>query len=115
MIFVSVGTNEARFDRLIEAVAGVALDEELVIQYGHSSPGPATGATLVDFLSFDEMGESFAGAGLVTLVEEPNGLAEALRNDQVPATVIPAASSLASDLRQFLEDAIPPHSTSVAA
>lgn len=164
MIFVSVGTNEARFDRLIEAVAGLALDEELVIQYGHSSPEPATNATLVDFLAFEEMGETirrarafvthagvgsimvalsngkrpivvprrralgeavddhqqqvgrrFAEAGLVTLVETPQGLAEALARDQVPATVIPSASSLASDLRQFLEDAIPASSASVAA
>ncbi len=37
MIFVSVGTNEARFDRLLRAVAGLELDEELVVQHGHSA------------------------------------------------------------------------------
>ena len=29
MIFVSVGTNEARFDRLLRAVAELPLDEDL--------------------------------------------------------------------------------------
>ena len=37
MIFVSVGTNEARFDRLLRAVAELPLDEELVVQHGHSA------------------------------------------------------------------------------
>jgi UDP-N-acetylglucosamine transferase subunit ALG13 len=55
MIFVSVGTNEARFDRLLRGVADLTIDEELIVQYGHSSPiAPAT-AELVDFLSFDAM------------------------------------------------------------
>ena len=35
MIFVSVGTNEARFDRLLRAIATLRIDEELLIQHGH--------------------------------------------------------------------------------
>ncbi len=164
MIFVSVGTNEARFDRLLEAFARLDLDEELVIQHGHSSPIAAPAARLVDFLSFEEMGETirrarafvthagvgsimvalangtrpivvprrgdlgeavddhqlqlgrrFAEAGLVTLVESPEALGEALDREQQAAAVVPAASSLATDLRRFLEEAIPSATEAVAA
>ena len=54
MIFVTVGTNEARFDRLLLAVDGLAAGEELIVQHGPSPVRPS-GATAVDFLSFDEM------------------------------------------------------------
>ncbi len=156
MIFVSVGTNEARFDRLLRAVADLSLDEELVVQHGHSTPIERAGTHLVDFLTFEEMAESirrarvvvthagvgsvmvslangkrpvvvprlksfaeavddhqlqlgrrFAAAGLVTLVEEPGGLAAALAGEQQAAAIVPSASSLAADLTSFLEDAIP--------
>jgi UDP-N-acetylglucosamine transferase subunit ALG13 len=156
MIFVSVGTNEARFDRLLRAVAELPLDEELIVQHGHSARIERDGAELVDFLSFEEMvatilrarvvvthagvgsvmvslangkcpvvvprlksfgeavddhqlqlGRRFAAAGLVTLVEAPDGLAAALAGEQQPAAIVPSASSLAADLTSFLEDAIP--------
>lgn len=164
MIFVSVGTNEAHFDRLLEAVARLDLEEELVIQHGHSSPVAAPTVRLVDFLSFEEMGETirgarafvthagvgsimvalangtrpivvprrgglgeavddhqlqlgrrFAEAGLVTLVESPERLGEALDREQQAAAVVPAESSLATDLRRFLEEAIPGTQEAVAA
>ena len=156
MIFVSVGTNEARFDRLLRAVAELATEEELVVQHGHSTPVDRPGAELVDFLSFEAMvdtirrarvvvthagvgsvmvslangkcpvvvprlksfgeavddhqlqlGRRFAAAGLVTLVEDPDGLAAALAAEQQPAAIVPSASSLAADLTSFLEQAIP--------
>jgi len=155
MIFVSVGTNEARFDRLLRAVAALPADEELVIQHGHSTPVPVPNAELIDFLSFEAMGETirrarafvthagvgsvmvglasgktpivvprlkafgeavddhqlqlgrrFAEAGLVTLVETPDAIGKALERDQPAATVIPAASSLANDVRRFLEASV---------
>ena len=37
MIFVSVGTHEAPFDRMLRAVFELGLDEELVVQYGPST------------------------------------------------------------------------------
>ncbi|MEW6583787.1 MAG: glycosyltransferase, partial [Actinomycetota bacterium] len=54
MIFVTVGTNEARFDRLLRAVDGLDVDEEIVVQNGASGVRPAR-ASCVDFLPFDEM------------------------------------------------------------
>jgi beta-1,4-N-acetylglucosaminyltransferase len=156
MIFVSVGTNEARFDRLLRAVAEVRLDEEIVVQHGHSARIERPNSVLVDFLSFEEivaairrarvvvthagvgsvmvslangkrpivvprlkafgeavddhqlqLGRRFAAAGLVTLVEEPDGLAAALAGEQQAAAIIPSASSLAADLTSFLEHTIP--------
>jgi beta-1,4-N-acetylglucosaminyltransferase len=156
MIFVSVGTNEARFDRLLRAVAEVRLDEEIVVQHGHSARIERPNSVLVDFLSFEEivaairrarvvvthagvgsvmvslangkrpvvvprlkafgeavddhqlqLGRRFAAAGLVTLVEDPDGLATALAGEQPAAAIVPSASSLAADLTSFLEHAIP--------
>ena len=66
MIFVSVGTNEARFDRLLEAVDGLAGGEEMVVQHGPSPVRPA-GATCVDYLSFEEMTEHLAKARVAVL------------------------------------------------
>jgi UDP-N-acetylglucosamine transferase subunit ALG13 len=151
MIFVSVGTNEARFDRLLRAVAELRLEEELVIQHGHSTPVSAPNAELVDFLPFESMveiirrarivvthagvgsimvalanakrpivvprrksfgeavddhqlqlGRRFAEAGLVTLVELPDALADALEREQEAAAIVPRSSSLATDLSAFL-------------
>jgi UDP-N-acetylglucosamine transferase subunit ALG13 len=155
MIFVTVGTNEARFDRLLQAVVDLSIDEEMVVQHGHSSPIHPAHASLLDFLSFEQMvetirrsravvthagvgsvmvalangkrpivvprlgslgeavddhqlqlGRRFAEAGLVTLVETPDLLGEALAREQDAPTIVPAASSLADDLTSFLEDAI---------
>jgi UDP-N-acetylglucosamine--N-acetylmuramyl-(pentapeptide) pyrophosphoryl-undecaprenol N-acetylglucosamine transferase len=66
MIFVSVGTNEARFDRLLHAVDGLGAGEELVVQHGPSPVRP-TGATCVDFLSFEEMTDHLARARVAVL------------------------------------------------
>ncbi len=54
MIFVTVGTNEARFERLVEAAGRIPGDEELVIQTGHCLGRPER-AACVPFLDFDDM------------------------------------------------------------
>ena len=154
MIFVTVGTNEARFDRLLEAVAALSISEELVVQHGHSSAIAISQAETVDFLPFKEMvetirraravvthagvgsimvslangrrpivvprrkafgeavddhqlqlGRRFAEAGLVTLVEAPKQLGEALARPQQLATV-ETTGTLAADLRGYLERTI---------
>jgi len=155
MIFVSVGTNEARFDRLLRAVAGLPGGDELLVQHGHSSAIPGDRVELVDFLTFDAMadairrsrvfvthagvgsvlvalandkrpvvvprrkafgeavddhqlqlGRRFAAAGLVTLVEDPAGLAEALAVSEHAADLTPDAGALAADLREYLTAAV---------
>ena len=55
MIFVTVGTNEARFDRLLARSRSCRSSEELVVQHGHSARIEQPGAELVDFLPFEEM------------------------------------------------------------
>jgi UDP-N-acetylglucosamine transferase subunit ALG13 len=155
MIFVTVGTNEARFDRLLRAVASLDLDEPCVVQHGHSTPLGPEHATLIDFLSFEEMNETiaaaravvthagvgsimvslangkrpivwprrkalgeavddhqlqignrFADAGLVALVEVEEDLRRALVGDQHATSVVPTSSSLAVDLRRFVVQTI---------
>lgn len=153
MIFVTVGTNEAPFDRLLRAVAGLPPAEELLVQHGSSSIRPLH-ATCVDFLPFDAVVESvrraravvthagvgsvlvalgtgkrpivvprlrrfgeavddhqldfarrFEQAGLVTLVEEPDGLEDALSQVAVQALPGPIGpTSLAGDLRRYVEE-----------
>lgn len=66
MIFVSVGTNEARFDRLLEAVEALGTGEEVVVQHGPSPVRPAN-ATCVDYLSFEEMTEHLTRARVAVL------------------------------------------------
>jgi UDP-N-acetylglucosamine transferase subunit ALG13 len=62
-----------------------------------------------------QLGRRFADAGLVTLVETPDGLGNALMHEQGPATLVPASSSLATDLRTFVEAALMRTSTSARA
>lgn len=156
MIFITVGTNEARFDRLLRAVAEIPLAERLLIQHGHSVRLERPDSELVDFLPFEgmveairsarvvvthagvgsvmvalangkrpvvvprrkafaeavddhqlQLGRRFAQAGLVTLVEDPEGLAEALNAKQEAAAIVPSASTLAADISSFLADVIP--------
>jgi beta-1,4-N-acetylglucosaminyltransferase len=73
MILVTVGTNEARFDRLLRAAQCVGLDEDIVVQYGSCSVRPSP-ATLYEEVSYQELVElvraaravvAHAGAGIV--------------------------------------------------
>lgn len=164
MIFVSVGTNEARFARLLHAVAELDLDEELVVQHGHSVPVDRPGLRNIDFLPFEEMvatirrarvvvthagvgsvmvslgngkrpivvprlktfgeavddhqlqlGRRFAAAGLVRLVESPEGLAAALDEPQEPVAIRHTSGSLSAELTRFIAETIEPGLTSASA
>jgi UDP-N-acetylglucosamine transferase subunit ALG13 len=55
VILVTVGTNEAPFDRLLEAVAALSTSEEIVVQHGSSAIVPANAARTYDFLLFDDL------------------------------------------------------------
>ncbi|MBA2741656.1 MAG: glycosyltransferase [Actinobacteria bacterium] len=66
MIFVTVGTNEAAFDRLLEAVKGLQTgDEEIVVQHGSSAIRPANASRTYDFLLFDDLVEVMRSARVV--------------------------------------------------
>jgi UDP-N-acetylglucosamine transferase subunit ALG13 len=155
VIFVTVGTNEARFDRLLRAVAAVQTDEHFVIQHGHSVPTERAQADFVEFLPFErivetmrqaravvthagvgsivvslangkrpvvvprlkayheavddhqlQLGRRFAQAGLVTLVEDPDELGQALIVEQRAPTLTPTSGLLAADVRQCLESVV---------
>jgi UDP-N-acetylglucosamine transferase subunit ALG13 len=93
MIFVTVGTNEARFDRLLQAVASLDLDEPCVVQHGHSTPVAPDGATLVDFLSFEEMNETIAEARAVVTHAGVGSIMVSLANGKRPI-VWPRRSAL---------------------
>ena len=54
MIVVSVGTNEARFDRLLEWVSRVVVDEELVVQHGPSAVRPP-GAECISYMPYEDL------------------------------------------------------------
>jgi beta-1,4-N-acetylglucosaminyltransferase len=55
MIFVTVGSSDLRFDRLLESLTRLAGDELLVVQHGLSSVRPTRAAVCVPFLTFDEI------------------------------------------------------------
>lgn len=64
MIFVTVGTNEAPFDRLVRAVGELHLDEEIVVQHGASAVRPARVACL-EAMPFAELVEHVKRARVV--------------------------------------------------
>jgi UDP-N-acetylglucosamine transferase subunit ALG13 len=65
VIFVTVGTNEAPFDRLLRAVEALPASEEIVVQHGSSSVRPANAATSHAFMPFDELVEEMRRARVV--------------------------------------------------
>jgi UDP-N-acetylglucosamine transferase subunit ALG13 len=67
VILVTVGTNEAPFDRLLRAVETLSTDEEIVVQHGSSAVVPANAARTYEFLLFDDLvGEMRASRVVVT-------------------------------------------------
>jgi UDP-N-acetylglucosamine transferase subunit ALG13 len=64
MIFVTVGTNEAPFDRLLAALAELGPGPDLLVQTGASAIRPP-GARCVEFLPYDEVVEAMRDADVV--------------------------------------------------
>jgi UDP-N-acetylglucosamine transferase subunit ALG13 len=83
MIFVSVGTHETPFDRLLQAVSGLALDEELVVQHG-LSPIRCDGATEFDYLPFDRVLEYVREARAIVTHAGVGSVMLALANEKRP-------------------------------
>jgi UDP-N-acetylglucosamine transferase subunit ALG13 len=65
MIFVTVGTNEAPFDRLLEAVRSLPATEEIVVQHGSSAVRPENAVRCPDFLLFDALVDEMRAARVV--------------------------------------------------
>ena len=86
MIFVTVGTNEAPFDRLVRAVDRLPADEEVVVQCGPSSHRPAR-AVRVDFLAFEELVELVRRARVVVTHAGAGSTMVALANGKRPVVV----------------------------
>jgi UDP-N-acetylglucosamine transferase subunit ALG13 len=152
MIFVSVGTHEAPFDRLLCAVSELGLDEELVVQHGPSS-ARCDRALEFEYLSFDEvvdyikdaravvmhagvgsvmialangkrpivmarrrefgehvddhqveLARRLEGSGLVTLVEDIEGLREVLSREAQPPGRMVGVPWLGDDLGTYFEE-----------
>jgi UDP-N-acetylglucosamine transferase subunit ALG13 len=86
MIFVTVGTNEAPFDRLLEAVAALPQSvpgEEVVVQRGSSDVRPPA-AQVVDFLSFDRLVSEVRRARVVVTHAGVGSVLVALTNGRRP-------------------------------
>jgi UDP-N-acetylglucosamine transferase subunit ALG13 len=86
MIFVTVGTYETPFDRLLRAVEPLTAKDELVIQTGPSTVRPA-GATCIDYLSFDRLVEHIRGSSAVISHAGVGSIMTTVANGRRPVVV----------------------------
>jgi beta-1,4-N-acetylglucosaminyltransferase len=87
MIFVTVGTSEFPFDRLVRAIDVEDLSgEELVVQHGPSLVRPV-GASRVAFLPYDELAETIRLARMVVTHAGVGSVMTALGNGKRPIVV----------------------------
>lgn len=90
MIFVTVGTHEQPFNRLIEKVdelvASGEIKEKVVVQYGFSTYD-AKHCEMHKMMSFDEMQQTFKNARIVITHGGPSSFVEALQYGKVPIVV----------------------------
>lgn len=86
MIVVTVGTNEARFDRLVQAVAGLGGSERIVVQHGPSEVRPER-AECVAFLPFVELAGLIGEARAVVSHAGVGSILVALSSGQRPIVV----------------------------
>jgi UDP-N-acetylglucosamine transferase subunit ALG13 len=86
MIFVTVGTNEAPFDRLVRAVGELRLDEEIVVQHGASSVRPLR-ASCREAMPFAELVEHMKEARVVVTHAGVGSILVAGANGKRPVVV----------------------------
>jgi beta-1,4-N-acetylglucosaminyltransferase len=86
VIFVTIGTHEVPFDRLIGALAPLAGLDELIVQRGSSSLRPE-GATCLDFLSFPDLYEHLRRARVVVTHAGAGSVIAALSAGKRPIVV----------------------------
>jgi UDP-N-acetylglucosamine transferase subunit ALG13 len=92
VIFVSVGTNEAPFDRLVQGIARVDVAEQIVIQHGHSAAADVSHAELFDFLPFETMVDTIRRARVVVTHAGVGTVLVCLANGKHPVVVPRLAS-----------------------
>jgi UDP-N-acetylglucosamine transferase subunit ALG13 len=85
VIFATVGTHHQPFQRLLEALGGLEVDE-LVVQYGSGSP-PANAARAEAYMPFDAMLECFRAADRVITHAGVGSILCASREGHVPLVV----------------------------
>jgi UDP-N-acetylglucosamine transferase subunit ALG13 len=83
MIFVSVGTHEAPFDRMLRAVCELDLGEQLVVQYGPSAVR-CEGAVESEYLPFDEVVDYIREARAVVMHAGVGSVMISLANGKRP-------------------------------
>lgn len=86
MILVTVGTNEARFDRMLLTLEATLPDEELLVQHGPSPIRPP-GATCVDYLPYEELVYAIRRARVVVTHAGVGSIMTALANGKRPVVV----------------------------
>jgi UDP-N-acetylglucosamine transferase subunit ALG13 len=83
MIFVSVGTHEAPFDRLLQAVEELRPDEQIVVQHGPSGVR-VPGAVEAEYLPFEEVVDYIREARAVVMHAGVGSVMIALANGKRP-------------------------------
>lgn len=90
MIFVTVGTHEQQFNRLIEEVDRLAkegvIKEEIVIQIGYSTYNPKY-CSFKKLLSYDEMINTIKKARIIITHGGPASFLQVLQNGKIPIVV----------------------------
>ena len=86
-VFVTVGTNEARFDRLVEAAARLAPESGRVVLQRGSSELDAPGTDCHDFLTYQEMCDHVRAARVVVTHAGVGSVAVALHHGKCPIVV----------------------------
>ncbi|MEA2256573.1 MAG: hypothetical protein QOG35_2618 [Solirubrobacteraceae bacterium] len=87
MIFVTTGTNEQGFDRLVRAAGSLPAGEELLVQFGSSRAPHGAHGRWVDFLGWDEMEAAMSSARVVVAHAGVGSILMALRCGKRPVVM----------------------------
>jgi UDP-N-acetylglucosamine transferase subunit ALG13 len=86
MIFVTVGTHEQQFNRLIQHLDGLHLEEEIFMQTGYCTYKPVH-CGYSDFLSYGKMMEYVTQASIVITHGGPSSIMLPLQVGKIPIVV----------------------------
>ncbi len=87
VIFVTVGTNEAAFDRLVRAVETLPEGDEIVVQCGSSAIRPTNAARCYEFMAFDDLLDEMRRARVVVTHAGIGSIMSALACGKRPVVV----------------------------